>query len=138
MAISYLAEKLSKIRTEKCPLDLARGLVRGFSVEWPDSDEPNKWEHEKVRQQIQTSLFRKLDFKMEKEVAKEDLRLRENIYVVENALNLYRSERTIKEEMVEATGGDGVTITARSLRRNRDLRNIVSVSSMKTGIVSIL
>lgn len=73
-----------------------------------------------------------------REEAKEDLRLRENIYIVENALNLYYSERAIREEMVEATGGDGVTDTARSLRRNRDLPNTVSVSSMRTGIVSIL
>lgn len=42
-----------------------------------------------------------------RKVAKENLRLRENIYLVENALNLYSSERAIKKEIVEATEGDG-------------------------------
>lgn len=33
LTMSYLAEKLSKTGTEKCPLDLVMTLVRGFSVD---------------------------------------------------------------------------------------------------------
>lgn len=42
----------------------------------------------------------------EKEVVKEELRLREYIYIfkVENVLNLYCQGRGIKEEMVEDIG----------------------------------
>lgn len=40
--------------------------------------------------------------------------------------------------MFEGTWGDETTDRTRSLRRNRELPNVVSVSSMRIGILSIL